>query len=142
MKTFLLASGLLAAVGAAPAAAQSTPSLIVEQVKVHYGDLDLAASEGADAMLNRLTEAASKACGGKPRPIMSDPVWSSKQRAYRLCKVSAIDAATLALNAPLVRVIWLEQDDAIRFGEAARRATSDLLQLARLQGTAVPTRNY
>ena len=143
MKTFLLASGvaLLAIVATGPAAAQTTRSLIIEQVKVRHGDLDLATERGAGAMLARLDNAASRACGGKPGPMLGDSLGPAKQRAYRLCKVAAIDAATLTLNAPRVRAVWLEQGEAIRFADAARRTTSDLLRLARIEDPAAPSRN-
>lgn len=142
MKTFLLASSLLAAAAATPALAQTAPSLVIKQVRVEYGDLDLATTEGADAMLARLTGAASKACGGRPPMPVSDPLAPSKQRAYRLCKVAAIDDATLALNAPLVRAFWLGNDEAVRFGDAARRATADWLRLARRDDPAAGVGEY
>lgn len=132
MKTFLLASGagLLAVTAAAPAAAQTTRSVIIEHVKVPHGDLDLATKAGAETLLTRLNKAAMAACGGKPSLGINDPVGPSKRHASRLCKVAAIDAATLALEAPLLRAIWLESGDAIRFGDEARRTTADLLAQA------------
>ena len=143
MKTFLLATGasLLAIVAAGPAAAQATRALIIEQVEVEHGDLDLKTTADAEAMLVRLSDAASDACGGKPRQRHADPLGPAKQRAYLLCKVAAIDAATLSLGAPLVRGIWLENGEAIRFAEEARRTASDLLEVARADGLAVPSRN-
>lgn len=132
MKIFFLAGGLglLAAAGAEPAAAQNAPSFIIEQVKVSHGDLDLGTEQGADAMLARLSGAASAACGRKPRSGVGDPLGPSKQRIYRLCVVAAIDNATLQLNAPMVRTAWLEDDDAIKFGAEARRTSSELFKLA------------
>ena len=136
MKTRLLASALLAVLAASPVAANDTRSLIIEQVTVQHGDLDLATPEGADTMLGRLQDAASEACGGRPRSMVSDPLGPVRQRAYRLCRVSAIDAATLTLNAPAVRAVWLEHDEAVRFAREARQETSDLLRLARGEDTA------
>ena len=132
MNTFLLASGLglLAVAAAGPAAAQTTPSLIIGHAQVQHGDLDLATKAGAETMLIRLNKAANNACGGKPSPAINDPVGSSKQHAYRLCKVAAIDAATLALDVPLVRTSWLKSGEAIRFGDEARRTTAGLLARA------------
>ena len=144
MKTFLLASslGLLAAAAAGPATAQTTRSFIIEQVKVPHGDLDLATKGGADAMLDRLASAASDACGRKPRMVAADPLGPSKQHIYRLCRVAAIDNATLTLDAPLVRVLWLENDESIRFGDEARKRTSDLFRLAGVDESAGQRRNY
>ena len=143
MKTFLLASslGLLAAAAAGPATAQTTRSFIIEQVKVPHGDLDLATKDGADVMLDRLASAASDACGRKPR-IAADTLWPSKRHIYRLCRVAAIDDATLTLDAPLVRVLWLENDESIRFGDEARKRTSDLFRLAGVDESAGQRRNY
>lgn len=132
MKTFFLAGGLslLAVAGAEPATAQNAHSLIIQQVKVSHGDLDLTTEQGAETMLARLSGAASAACGRKPRTGVGDPLGPSKQRIYRLCVVAAIDNATLQLNAPLVRTAWLEDDDAIKFGTEARRTSSELFKLA------------
>ena len=132
MKTFFLAGGLglLAVAGAEPATAQNAHSLIIQQVKVSHGDLDLTTEQGAETMLARLSGAASAACGRKPRTGVGDPLGPSKQRIYRLCVVAAIDNATLELNAPLVRTAWLEDDDAIKFGTEARRTSSELFKLA------------
>lgn len=143
MKRVILASGaaLLAVVAAGPAAAQTDRSLIVERVAVAHGDLDLATTAGADAMLGRLTDAASRACGGKPRSSHADPLGPAKLRAYRLCKVGAIDTATLALAAPRVRALWLEDGEAIELAALARRTTVDLLRLARIDVDPAPPRN-
>ena len=132
MRILLLAGGLglMAAASAAPAAAQTAHSYIIEHVKVSHGDLDLTTQQGAEKMLARLSGAASAACGRKPRTGVGDPLGPSKQRIYRLCVVAAIDNATLQLNAPLVRTAWLEDDDAIKFGTEARRTNSELFKLA------------
>jgi UrcA family protein len=142
MKTLLLASGagLLAILAAAPAAADSPRPFVVEHVEVRHGDLDLASETGAGAMLDRLTEAASAACGGRPRPGFSDPLGPSKQRAWRLCKVAAVDSATLRLDAERVRALWVGDDEAIRFGEEARRTSAELYRQAGLEPPAAPAR--
>jgi len=143
MKTCLLPSGtvLLAFAVAGPAAAQVSPFYVIEHVEVEHDDLDLATSAGAEAMLTRLASAASRACGGKPRSAFADPLGPAKQRAYRLCKIVAIDQATLDLKAPVVRSIWLENGEAIRFAAKARQTASDLFGSARIDGFARPSRN-
>jgi UrcA family protein len=142
MKTFLLASGagLLAILAAAPAAANTPPPFVVGHVEVRHGDLDLASDAGAGAMLDRLADAASVACGGRPRSGFSDPLGPSRQRAWRLCKVAAVDSATLRLDAERVRALWLGHDEAIRFGEEARRSSAELYRQAGLEAPAAPTR--
>jgi UrcA family protein len=141
MKTPILARGLaaLALAAAVPAAAQAAPAYVIGQVRVDYGDLDLAAPAGAAAMLARLDAAAARACGRLPQP--GDPLYGARQRAHRLCKVSAIDAATLALEAPLVRIAWLETGEATRWRDAAQRSASALLELAGADAPAALARN-
>ena len=143
MKKCLLAggAGLLAVAATGPAAAQTTRSLIIEQVEVPYGDLDLATTAGAEAMLARLESAAANACGGKPRAVHADVLGPSKQRAYHLCRVAAVDAATLSLEVPLVRAIWLENEAVTRLAGEARRTTSDLLRWTHFDDPAAPSRN-
>ena len=132
MRILFLAGGLglMAAASAAPAVAQTGHSYIIEHVKVSHGDLDLATEQGVETMLVRLSDAASAACGRRPRTGAFDPLGPSRQRIYRLCVVAAIDNATLQLDAPLVRIAWLEDDDAIKFGTEARRTNSELFKLA------------
>lgn len=132
MKTILPAllasgAGLLAVFQPVPSAADESPA-IIEHAKVHYGDLDLATPDGAGAMLARLETAASNACGGRPSLSIVNPLVSAKQRAYRRCRIAALDAATLRLGAPLVRSAWLERDETARHLADARRATADLLR--------------
>lgn len=142
MKTLTLASGavLLALLAASPAAAGPLRPYIIEQVEVRHGDLDLSTAAGAGAMLERLSAAASEACGRKPRPGFSDPLGPRKQRAWRLCTVAAIESATLELDAELVRAAWLGRDDAIRYGAEARRTSAGLYRLAGVEAPAAPAR--
>ena len=128
ISTILLASSatLLAALGPTPAAAADGSPTIIEDIAVRYGDIDLAAPAGAAAMLARLEAAASDACGGRPRNRM-DPILPAKQRAYRRCRIAALDAATLQLGAPLVRSAWLDRDETARHLADARQATAELL---------------
>jgi UrcA family protein len=142
MKTLLLAGGasLLAILAAFPAAANPLRPYIIEQVEVRHGDLDLATGSGARTMLERLSAAASDACGGRPRPGFSAPHGPSKQRAWRLCKVAAIDFATQTLDAELVRALWLGNEEAIRYGAQARRMSVELYRQAGLDAPAAPAR--
>lgn len=132
MKTILpvlLASsaGLLAAFAPPHAAAADERQAIIEHISVRYGDLDLTAPADAAAMLGRLEKAASEACGRLPQNAM-DPLLAAKQRTYRRCRISALDAATLRLGAPLVRSAWLDRDETVRHLADARQATAGLLR--------------
>lgn len=102
MKTTLFAAALaftgLAAI--LPAHADSS----IPQVRVAYGDLNLSHPAGAQTMLNRINEAASRVCGGIPHPreLM-------EKRFYRTCVRAATDNAVAQLNAPLVTALHTGQ---------------------------------
>lgn len=105
-----LGAGLFAASVIVPASAQVAPAQVVSDVTVPYDDLDLKSEAGARAMLARLDAAATRACGGKPAPVMpGDPVALAKQREYRRCKAAAMDGSTLRLGSPRVRTAWIER---------------------------------
>ena len=131
---FAGAAGLLAMLSSHRAVAEAERPLVVRVQRVAYGDLDLTTAAGADAMLRRLDRAASRACGGRPSRSANDPLSAAKSRDFRHCKVSAIDVATLHLDAPLVRTAWLRRDEADVVAEA-RRASAALL---RQTGTDIP----
>lgn len=144
MKRVLYTScaGLLALCSTAPALAADQPlyaadkaGVSVEQVGVRYGDLDLATTSGAAAMLARIEEAASDACGGNPGPANSGDVLGQPRRnEYRRCRIAAIDVATIRLAAPLVRAAWLERGDAA----LAAKARKDSAALLKSAGLRVP----
>lgn len=119
-----IGAGLLAAGAVTSAAAQRSRADIVVQISVPHGDLDLASEAGAKAMLVRLDKAASKACGGKPMPVMAlDQVGHAKKREYQRCKLAAMDRGTLQLGAPRVRAAWLGEQSGSPAGLASPAAT-------------------
>ena len=114
----LLAAGLVWAGIAASAFAQPQEydgiipevDLIVEQVVVFHGDLDLTSEAGAVVMLRRLERGARKACGGTPgrQPL-------AMELAYRICREQALSDAVAQLDAPLVSAFYEG-----RYGQAPR----------------------
>jgi UrcA family protein len=106
--SIMVGAGLVVAMMPAPAMAQGADPIIVMHIGVPHADLDLQSESGARTMLERLEEAATKACGGKPLAGASwDQIGQAKEREHRRCKAAAIDGATLKLGAPLVRAAWL-----------------------------------
>ncbi|MDT8757245.1 UrcA family protein [Sphingomonas psychrotolerans] len=105
-----IAVGLLAGDAANPAVAQKSHALIVTEVSVPHGDLDLASEVDATAMLARLDKAATRACGGRPVVVTAtDPLAAAKKREYERCKAAALDASIARLGAPRVRAARLDQ---------------------------------
>ena len=122
-----IGAGLIVAGFASPTSAQRSQANIVAHVHVPHGDLDLTSEAGAKAMLARIDEAASKACGGKPVTGMAmDQVGQAKKREYRRCKAAAMNSGVSGLGAPRVRAAWLDQQSgspgkaAMPVAEAAR----------------------
>ncbi|MGK6320399.1 UrcA family protein [Sphingomonas sp. DT-204] len=123
MKTILFAVGgsLFAIVSHVSATAQSADSIIVTDINVRYGDLDLTSKPGAETMLARLDKAAAKACGRKPMSAMSwDAMAQARAHEHRRCKAAAIENATMKLGAPLVRAAWLRRTKAIQSAAETR----------------------
>lgn len=87
------------AISASAVAAE--PPTGARQMKVSFGDLDLTKPAGADAMIRRMKQAASTACGGRPdfRDIAA-------QRFHSQCVASALDDAIWRLDAPLVTNLY------------------------------------
>lgn len=97
MKTLMLCGALFAT--AAPAAAgvhavNGNPEYL--QTTVTSADLDLTRPAGADVMIARIRRAAGSVCGEKPFLEMGMP------RHTRVCISTAMNAALMQLNAPLV----------------------------------------
>ena len=127
MRSLLFASGvgLLAMLVAGPAIAQAQRPPIIKHVGVERGDLDLATPSGAEAMLAKMERAATRACGSPRNPQYRNSI-GPLGREHHMCRIAAIDAATLQLGAPLVRAAWLERSEASEVA-AARQASADLL---------------
>jgi UrcA family protein len=87
------------------AVAQSHPGVgvRVDHAAVSYGDLNLNNARDARVMLERITHAASHACGGM---ASADPAYDIAplfaDQAFRHCRKRAIEKAVANLNAPMV----------------------------------------
>ena len=74
--------------------------VVLTRVTVPYGDLDLTRPEGADALLKRIAQAASRACGGVPG---SGVAIMAEARNFRACTAKAVTRAVTQLDDPMVR---------------------------------------
>ncbi|HEY1930002.1 MAG TPA: UrcA family protein [Caulobacteraceae bacterium] len=70
-------------------------------VRVPIGDLDLNREADADKLLKRVSAAASLACSGPPA---AGVMMAEIARAYRACKVQALERAVAQINSPMVRL--------------------------------------
>ena len=80
----VLAVVMATALGAGAASAQP----IGDGVLVRFGDLDTGSTEGAKVLLQRISKAATKACGYQPDSRMIDDFYS-----FRRCRADAVDRA-------------------------------------------------
>jgi UrcA family protein len=102
----LLAIALSAAVGlwlaaiTTEIAAAETPPQTTEAVT--YGDLDLATTEGAQALLKRIDLAAKRICG--PEPSHS-PLEPRAAAYYRDCVTASADAAVARVGSPVMQAL-------------------------------------
>jgi UrcA family protein len=96
----LLACTLALAAFGRPALAD--PGLSRVEVHVSSEGLDLASQAGADQFLQRLSRAATEACGGAPdgSPLIKRPV-----RKFRQCRIAALAAAVAGSRS---RMVWRE----------------------------------
>lgn len=73
------------------------------RVPVAYADLNLARTEDARIMAERLDEAARFACGGSPHfDANYRSARAAATRRFEECRAQAIDAALAQLDAPAV----------------------------------------
>lgn len=100
MKTTLIAATLAITSLSAVLPAQAEDWTKVPQIDVPYGDLNLANPAGAEIMLRRIRNAASKVCGGTP-----DNHYAQDVARYRKCVRIATSNAVAQLNAALVTAL-------------------------------------
>lgn len=98
LTTIIVSAALAAGVLAQPASAEG-----VRRVSVAYGDLDLSQPREAQMMLDRLTLASHRVCGGSP---IADPSYrharTQVRQAFQTCVTESLSAAVARLDAPLV----------------------------------------
>ena len=70
-------------------------------IRVPVGDLDLNREADADKLLKRVSAAASRACSGPPA---AGVMMAEIARAYKACKVQALDRAVAQIDSPTVRL--------------------------------------
>ena len=87
---------------AAPAAAQTPGERF--QTRISYADLDLADASGADAMINRLRQAARQECGWRAGPMSLD-----QRRRTTACSSAFVQKGVIRLENPAVARRFVER---------------------------------
>jgi UrcA family protein len=70
------------------------------QIRVSSKGLDLTTEAGATQFLDRLSRAASAACGGYPDP---SPIITDAPRRFRLCREKAVAGAVAQSQSELLK---------------------------------------
>lgn len=107
-----------AALAVALGAAQGQPPALTRgDAVVRYDDLNLSRERDARQMLQRLAEAAHRACGGSPFLRDHSPGTGPFVAAdYRSCRDAALAQAVASLRSPAVSRLFAEsQQDPSRF---------------------------
>jgi UrcA family protein len=90
----------------------------VIQVRVPVGDLDLNSRAGADALIQRVSAAADRACG---HPADLGVAGVMEQRARHACKANAVDRAVAQVDAPVVQARYARMRGAVKVQVAEAR---------------------
>jgi UrcA family protein len=91
--------------GAAHADTSSSPVKITGRSAVHYGDLNLTFPQDAKMMLERIEQAAKKACGGHPT---FSSYTGRLDDTFEECRDEAIQRTVKQLGAPVVTRAYSE----------------------------------
>ena len=105
--------------------------LEIGRVAVSYGDLDLGNATDAHLMLDRLQDAAYKACGGDPRWSPSYTLhWNWLATEFQQCRHDAVSRAVATVDAPLLSQVFRGDKDQrlVREAASARGKYSRLLK--------------
>jgi len=98
------AAVMLAAPSFAAHADTSGPGTVIRgRSVVYYGDLDIETEQGAKIMLQRIEQAAKKACGGHPT---FSTYTGSLDHTFEECRGEAIQRTVKQLGAPMVTRIY------------------------------------
>jgi UrcA family protein len=81
------------------------PEKITGLSVVYYGDLDVNAEPDAKILLQRITQAANKACGGHPT---FSSYTGRLDDTFNECRIEAIARTVKQLGAPMVTRIYSE----------------------------------
>jgi hypothetical protein len=111
IRTHLLTTVILAAL--AMSAAVAEPPAIRGQALVRYADLDLSRPADARTFLERLADAAQKACGGRAQIALAGPAAEPLARkVFQACQKEALAQAVTGVRAPLVQKLFAEANGA------------------------------
>jgi UrcA family protein len=90
----------------------------VIQVKVPVGDLDLNTRSGADALIRRVSAAASRACG---QPAFGSVTTVGNQRLHHACQAKAVARTVAQVDAPFVQERYAQMTGAVKVRVAEAR---------------------
>jgi UrcA family protein len=90
----------------------------VIQVRVPVGDLDLNSRAGADALIQRVTAAADRACGP---PTSGGVTGLMEQRSHKACEAHAVNRAVAQVDAPVVQARYAQMKGAVKVRVADAR---------------------
>lgn len=97
--------GVAILVGAIPFCAsgfaQSRGASEPKQIAVNYADLDVSSSAGAQALIDRMRQAARRACDLPP-----DRRTLFMYRYYQSCVAAALDRGVASVNSPMVTELY------------------------------------
>jgi UrcA family protein len=91
------------AAGAAQVTLADTLDRVAPSLHVHYSDIDLANSDGAKTLYERLTTAADIVC----TPYKSLEL--AQQKPYRFCVRQAVSAAVADINSPMLTSYYVSK---------------------------------
>ena len=100
----IIARGLafISALALSPSVAENTRHFVhAPQVTVHYDDLKVSETYGAQSLLFRMTQAAAQVCGGAP-----DIMDQMKARVFKDCMRDTMDRAVSSLGEPTVAELY------------------------------------
>jgi len=93
-----LALAGIAAHSTAEAGVRQEEKRFVGSVRVSYTDLDIARPEDAEVLIDRIKDAAYRACGGDPRRHMSYTLLPVRvEAAFKECREDAVARAVAAV---------------------------------------------
>jgi UrcA family protein len=92
------------AAGTAQVTLADTVDPVPPSLHVHYSDIDLAKSDGAKVLYERLTTAAGLVCA----PYGSGGELA-RQKPYRSCMRQAVSAAVADINSPMLTSYYVSQ---------------------------------
>lgn len=104
MKRIIFGAAACAALACSAAVFASAGTLLtVREVPVHYGDLNVNSSQGAERLYARLRSAAKRACGSEPGRSLAE------RAAFDHCRMDALSQAVSVVNSRALTALHRSQ---------------------------------